>query len=296
MLLWFWRAFERREDVDLFVVGPFTGDWIPWTTVPGDTSGMRLPQKYVKTPNLPLTPGIPVMPVRAVEIQTKNWCDNPDLWLEIDAGYHFLDRPKAKVVAQLQTDPHVLRGFYNQVKSKYDYVFTMQDCYREEGEIYIPYAHDPTVHYPMRVDKEYDACLIGLHYPQRDELVQRLRMQGLKVFYDLGLIMDEYRLMFNKSKIGLNWSTLKDLNARFFEIPAMGLPMITNHVPDAEKFLVNREDYLEFETIEEAEKFVVLLLDEEGMRNRIATNGKNKIQTETYDARVQQILEVAKLI
>ena len=50
MLSYFVRALERRDDIELVTCGPFTGDWIPW----GGANGMRLPFKYVKTPNIPL--------------------------------------------------------------------------------------------------------------------------------------------------------------------------------------------------------------------------------------------------
>ena len=53
MASYFWRAFKRRDDVDLFVVGPFTDTWIPWA------GGMHLPRKYVMTPDLAL-PGVSI--------------------------------------------------------------------------------------------------------------------------------------------------------------------------------------------------------------------------------------------
>ena len=85
------------------------------------------------------------------------------------------------------------------------------------------------------VDKIYDACLIGLQYPTRNELVGRLHSHGLQVKYTTGEIFDEYRLSYNQSKIALNWSTLQDIPARFFEGMALGLPVVCNIVPDIEK-------------------------------------------------------------
>lgn len=64
----------------------------------------------------------------------------------------------------------------------------MQKFYMQSGEFYLPYAYDEKLFYPMpEVEKIYDACSTGLHYPQRDAfLVQRLRSRGLNVYYSIG--------------------------------------------------------------------------------------------------------------
>ena len=46
MMKYFITALQRREDIELFTVGPFTGTYIPWA------GGMQLPAKYVKQPDL----------------------------------------------------------------------------------------------------------------------------------------------------------------------------------------------------------------------------------------------------
>ena len=50
---YFRRALERREDVDLKVCGPYTGNWIPWM------GGMELPQKYAKPIDIPFSAIVP---------------------------------------------------------------------------------------------------------------------------------------------------------------------------------------------------------------------------------------------
>ena len=124
MLHWFWRAFERREDIELFVTGPFFDDWIPWS------GGLTLPKKYVKVPHFPLPRNMNNIPSTLVEAQLP-W--KPDLWLEIDAGWHFNNKPNANIVAHIQTDPHVLKDFYKIPKARSDFVFCMQTPYMENG-------------------------------------------------------------------------------------------------------------------------------------------------------------------
>jgi spore maturation protein CgeB len=175
----------------------------------------------------------------------------------------------------------------------------MQDIYRTPDEIYLPYAADDTVHYPMpEVNKVYDACLIGLQYPTRNELVARLRSHGLSVKYMTGEVFDEYRLSYNQSKIALNWSTLNDVPARFFEGMAMKLPMVSNIVPDIEKLgFIEGKDFMGFLTVDEADGKVKQLLVDEGLRSWVAENGYKKVmEKHLWKHRAKQILETAKLI
>jgi hypothetical protein len=291
MATWFWRAFERRKDIDLQIVGPFTGDYIPWNY------GMRLPQKYIRTPDVPLPQQTiqQSIPASVVEHQLP-WI--PDIFIQIDAGFHYSTRPNAGVVVHVQTDPHVLKNLYTLPKSYSDINFCMQLCYSEPGEIYLPYAADETVHYPMDVDKIYDACLIGLQYPTRNSLVDRLRSHGLNVKYTTGEIFDEYRLSYNQSKIALNWSTLDDIPARFFEGMAMNLPLVSNIVPDIEKLgFIEGTDYFGFRSLDEADNKVKQLLVDEGLRCWVAENGHKKVmEKHLWRHRVEQILKQTNLI
>ena len=89
-----------------------------------------------------------------------------------------------------------------------------------------------------------------------------------------------------------------DLNARFWEMLAMKMPMVANHVPDADTFFVDEEDYLGFDTIDDAEAQCLRLLDDEGLRETIAQTGHKKVVDghHSYDDRVQTILETVGLI
>ena len=286
---YFVRAFERRDDVELWTVGPYTGAYIPWM------HGMFLPSRYVKAPNCPLPSSLAnAHPPFASVRKDMPW--TPDLFLMIDAGWHFVDRPDGDVVARIQTDPHVLKDFYKYNRALIDYEFCMQSPYMEEGEYYLPYGYDPTIFYPMDLEKEFDACLIGLQYPQRTAWVDRLRARNLKVHYSTGAIYDENREIYNKSKLALSWSTLIDLPARVWEGLAMKLPVVTNRVPDLNKFFKEGEHYAGFSTVEEAEKQCLLLLADDEKRDKMAEAGYNAVLPHTWDARVQTILETCGLV
>jgi len=290
MMKYFIRALQRRDDVELVTVGPFTGNKIPWS------GGLTISQKYVETPKIALPERSIGQRVNYALIAPQMpW--KPDLWLQVDAGWHFADRPDANIVALVKTDPHAIQAeFYQQAKNYSDFTFNMQTPYMQPNETYLPYAYDPTVHFPMEIEKVYDACLIGLHYRQRDNLINRLRAQGLNVYYNLGDVFDEYRLRFNQSRVGLNWSSMQDLNARVFELAAMRICPIQNTVPDMRTFFVPGDHYLEFHNTDQAQRQVTAALADEDMRQEIADAAYRKVKPHTYDNRISQILETCKII
>jgi len=290
MMSYFIRAFQRREDVDLWLYGPSTSTWIPWN------NGMYINPKYVVMPDFALpASSIGINPPSAIVNTQMPW--TPDLTIQIDAGWHTKDRPRGNIVAHVQTDPHVLKNTYVIPKQYSDLNFCMQKVYSTYDEIYLPYAYDPTVHYPMpEVVKEYDACLIGLQYDKRMGLIRGLQSHNLRINSGIGLVFDEYRLAYNQSKVALSWSSLLDIPARVFEGMAMGLPLVANRLPDMPLFFEEGVDYLGFDNEQEAIKQVLSLLIDDEYSKKIATNGYNKVKNHTWDARVRTILEHTKLI
>ena len=292
MAHYFWRALERRDDIELYVTGPFFGDWIPWEY------GMRIPQRYVKQPDLPLPQQSVKMLIdpMLIEVQMPEHMRHPDLWLQVDAGWHLAKRPNAEVVALVETDPHVLKPNYDLPKSYSDFTFCMQTPYMLDGEHYLPYAYDVEAHHPEpETEKIYDACLIGLHYPQRSELVSGLQSKGYKVHYSIGEIYDEYRHIYNQSKIALSWSTLDDMPSRVWEAFAMGNLLVTNRVPDLPTFFVEDNHYLGFSNVKEGIAKVEWALSNWDKAQKIAEAGHRKVNGNSWDKRIAQILNVCRL-
>jgi hypothetical protein len=284
---WFRRVLERRTDVELWTTGPFTNDWIPWN------SGMRLPMKYVRPVDFALPSGLNEPHWSTVESQLP-W--KPDLCLQVDAGFHFFDKPNC-LTATVATDPHCLS--YDRPRSYSDKFFNMQAFYSQPNDIYLPYAFDPTMIYPdpdVKVDT--DCCLIGLHYDQRNEWIRRLRERGHSVIYDLGPIFDEYRQLNCRASIGLNWSSLNDVCARVFEIMGMQRVPVINRVPDLFSLgFTEGQEYYGFSTMQEAVSQVEHALSNPEEAHWIAQNAYNKvIQHDTWDIRIDKILRECNLI
>lgn len=283
---YFRHALEKRRDVELVTCGAYTGDSIPWG------GGMRLPMKYVKSVDLPLPRQI-TSP--SWEDVSKKLGNDFDLVLNIDAGFHLSTKPDVPYAVVL-TDPHVLEdsGWYPKVRPLADKIFNMQRYYMKNGDVYLPYACSPDHHYSMsNVEKLYDACLIGLHYEQRDKWVNALRGHGYNVHYSLGEVYDEYRTINNMSKVGLNWSSLMDINARTFEVPAMFLPLVANRLPNMEELgFIDTQNYLGFGDLDEAVHRVEWALKNHDYASAIALNGYQLVhKNHTYEQRVDQILK-----
>lgn len=289
MASYYRRALERRTDIELVTCGEFFGQFIPWN------GGMTIPMKYPNGVDIPLPQGMNRVPYSMIE-SSLPW--KPDLVLNVDAGFHFSTKPDSPY-AVVATDPHVLGDWYRDARKNADYFFNMQTSYMQDGDIFIPYGFDPFCHYPVDMEKEYDCAIVGLHYPQRDEWVSRLRALGIKVNYRIGDIFDEYREENNKAWIGLNWSSLQDVTARVFEICAMRMVPVLNRLPglDALGFEDGRH-YLGFSSMDEAVSQVQWAMSHRPQAEQVALEAYQMVHNRnfTYDNNIQTILEKTGLI
>lgn len=293
MMEYFIRALERRNDVELFLVGPYFGSYIPWG------GGMYLSDKYVRQVNVPLPTAFAqqFLPFKMIESQCPN---DIDLWLQIDAGWRFSDRPKADVTAHILTDPHVLRGQYDRVAGVNDFTFCMQSNFMRDGEHYLPYAYDPTIHFPENFEKEYDVCLVGLLYENRKQIIDRLRENGRTVFYNIGDVFDEYRIRYSKTRVALNYSSNHDLPARVWEYAAMNIPFVSNKdIPDQDTFFVPEQHYSQFSNVNDGVNKIQWMLDNYDVALDMSNCAYRKVianNFNTWDSRISQILETLRVI
>lgn len=290
ILRYFENALKRRDDIELVTAGVYTGAWIPWN------GGMNLLPKYAKSPDIPLPAnmaGAGSFNVKALAAQDDRLKD-VDLWIMVDAGLCLSEHPGYGIVAEVQTDPHVLQPHYQIARRFADHVFCMQTPYLQPGDHYLPYAYDPGVHYPIEVkEKAYDVTMIGLHYPQRNEIIDRLQRAGKTIYYNLGDAYDEYRTIYNRTRVGFNWSSKDDLVARVWELAAMKVPMVVNDVPDLRKFFTPDLDLLVAPDLMRATDYILTLCNDKNMRENLAENAYYVVTegNHTYDSRVEQILE-----
>lgn len=106
-----------------------------------------------------------------------------------------------------------------------------------DDETWLPCAADTTVFTPSAIpwaEREYDICMIGVMYPQRVQLINRLRDEGFKVFAATGLVYEEYQQAYANSRASLCISACGDLAQRFFETAAIGCLVVTDLLRDLE--------------------------------------------------------------
>ena len=288
MSRYFEKALRQRTDVDLLTIGPYTGSWIPWM------GGMNLPMKYAKHPDIELNDNHPNYGFVRDVLLPKGWV--PDIVLTIDAGIHWKERPSDGLVAHIATDPHVLN--YDFQRSISDRFFNMQRYYMQGNDLYLPYAYSHFDFYPDdKAIKDTDSVLIGMPYLQRAIWRDRLLSQGVSVIMENGPIFDEARALYNRGRIGLNWSSMLDLNCRAFELPAMKLYPVMNRVPDMNGFSFFDHCGI-FDTMDEAVDLVLWAKnhpDEAQAKAELAYKSL-LLGNHTYSDRIQQLLEDCRAI
>jgi hypothetical protein len=284
MARYFENAFRADPDVELKTCGWYTRNWIPWM------GGMLLPDKYINKPDV-IMGGQEMIGREALYPQVENVLGDwkPDMVLTLDAGIRWAVKPKVDCpVVHVATDPHALN--YDKPRGYSDFFFNMQKSYSVEGDIYLPYAYDDTWLYPCDLPDgfKYDVSLIGMPYGQRVSLVNRLRGMGLRVAFENGAIFDEYRTILNESIIGLNWSSLDDLNCRVFEIMGVGRIPVINRVTDLPLHFEEGKHYFGFSSEDEAVSQVQHALSLE----RYRYDGHELVKEKhTFKHRVKQIME-----
>ncbi len=289
MSRYFEKALKHRDDVDLLTCGVYTGAFIPWL------GGMEVPMKYAKPVDIPLPfrPDIGQVDYDLVRANLPaGWI--PDIVLCIDAGISWKHKPNQGKVVHIATDPHCLN--YDHQRTISDLFFCMQKVYSKGDDIYLPYAYSQYDHYPLGDGfiglpvKDHDCVLGGMPYEHRVQWVNELRKHGCSVLFENGPIFDEYREMNNRARIGLNWSSLDDLNARAFELAAMKLAPVMNKVTDLEASGI---ECATFTNLNEAVEAVMYLKNNDDKRIELAGDAYRSVQGNTYDARVNQVLKMA---
>lgn len=283
---YFKRSFKRRSDIDTISIGVAYGRNIPWQ------GGMVLP--YEDVPDIPIPEGD--VPWVYIESQVQQKYGKPaDVIIVFNAAYRIDGRPSHSKYLIVGTDGHCVP--YDRDRASADALFNMHEFYAQPGDVILPYAYDPEFHAPLDRPKEYDACLIGVAYEHRVQWVNALRGRGVNVCFQNGPAYKDAQELYARSTVGLNWSSLQDLNARAFEVPAMGLPLVQNTVPDLPRYF-NHTQTIGFSDnvnnrqacIQGATDAVVNLLSESEKIKSVAAAGHQAVKPHTYDARVATIL------
>ena len=106
---------------------------------------------------------------------------------------------------------------------------------KHPDETWLPCATDGTLFTPSPIpydQREYDVCCVGVMYPRRQVLIDRLRNEGFKVFAATGLVYEEYRNAYHNARMSLCVSAAGDVAQRIFETLGMGCVVLTDPLHD----------------------------------------------------------------
>lgn len=159
---------------------------------------------------------------------------------------------------------------------------------------WLPYGYDPVWHAPTAEPwekRKHDVSLLGLHYPQRTNLMNTLRDRGHKIYYDIGPCYEDAMDIYHNTRVGVNWSSLQDTTARVFELMAFRIVPVLNRVPDLMDMFEDGRDYLGFDSQTEAVEQVERALADQEFSDIIAHNALEAVRPHTWDARIETILE-----
>lgn len=276
---YFRAAFRRNAEVTVVSAGPSAGNWIQWN------GGMTLP--YADEPDIALPPGPATIEQLEREIEAR-YGQAPDAYVQIGGPYHVGGRPRHGKNLFIATDAHVVD--YETQRSLADHFFNMHRQYSRPGDIWLPYCADPVHNAPLELlEPEYDVCLIGAFYPNRQRIASRLHAEGMRVHLVNGPCFGDAREIYAKTCIGWNDPLHDDLNMRSFELKHMGLPVVERWVPDLDAFF-GAEETLAYRSDDECVDYCKSLLGDPAKRKLLAANGQRAARGHTYDERVSQIL------
>lgn len=275
------------------VVGSYMGDEVPW---PGGT--FKYP-KYDFGVDLRLPP-VSDFPLDAV----LDYFDGvPDIILQAgDVEWLSGKAPYGVKNIIIGTDPHVI-NYEERLKDADDfwcmqyYYLTKQFPQTHQNYKWLPYGYYPGVHKRTNEShRPWDVVFCGLPYGNRQEFIDEMSSRGYKAKSKLGLIYHEYVEFYNEGKIAFNWSSKRDLPARFWEGLAMGNLVLTNRVEELGyiKDMYGFEEdvhYVAYSDMDEAIAKAEFHLKDPFLLEKIARQGYNKVQPFTYGYHLRRLLE-----
>ena len=159
----------------------------------------------------------------------------------------------------------------------------------------------------LNVPKLYDVSFIGRCYGEREEFVETLKREGIRVStFGQGWKGNSSRVsqadlirIYNRSKISLNLSSASEkgkiqIKGRDFEAPGCGSLLLTKDTPEISEYFIPGEEIITYQDANDAAEKVRYYLGNEEERARIAKKGYERvIKAHTMENRFFQIFEFA---
>ena len=211
------------------------------------------------------------------------------------------------------SDAHINENAYKyrmETAKKFDTVFVAQEEFIEsfvrdgvdrKKIFYMPHAFEPDCYKPTEIINKWDWCFIG--HPNsmhRIDLLDRLckEFPNWYVGWRNAAVpgynaLDDIAYKMSQTKVGVNYSVNKDLNMRVFETMGTKTCLLTDDIPDIKDLFEDGKHLVLFSSIDEAVEKMKWLLEDDTVRNSIATTGYQEVLSKhTYKHRAEQMLKV----
>ena len=160
---------------------------------------------------------------------------------------------------------------------------------------WLPLACDPEIHQPVEVKKDVDLVFVGHPVGER----RRALIDQLKARFPNSLfcqaLFEEMAAAYSRGRLGFNCGVADDLNMRLFEIPAHGIPLITNDVQDngLEELFTVGTHILTYRTDDALYGLIDRLLEDDKLRQDTGRAGyEHVLAHHTYLHRMRRLLHV----
>jgi hypothetical protein len=201
-----------------------------------------------------------------------------------------------------EIDNHLVRGQNKDYYDLMDKVYIPQESYKDNYPVLktdiLPLAVDPDLHKRIEgVPIKYDIGFIGNDtYPERRELLELMerKYKVLRTTTPPGL---PYSEALSSCALTFNRSMDKDINMRFFESIATGRLLLTDYLPQQDKYATNHAHYEAYTDWKDLDEKVSYYLANESEREQIGKDGAEHIKTyHTYKHRLEKILQDFNLL
>jgi GT2 family glycosyltransferase/tetratricopeptide (TPR) repeat protein/2-polyprenyl-3-methyl-5-hydroxy-6-metoxy-1,4-benzoquinol methylase len=224
-----------------------------------------------------------------------------DLFLFIDDGLDYPIPAHCRPRAAWAIDTHIALSRSIQRFGDADHLFAAQKngaaaLQQATGRKvhWLPLGCDPEIHRPIPNEaKCHDVGFVG-HVIGRDRerLLNELAQRYPSSWFGQALFDDMCR-MYARSRVGFNCSVADDLNMRLFEIPACGIPIVTNHIESNgldELFDIGKH-LLTYHSDDDLFSCIDRLLNDRGFAEQVAVAGHRRVlQNHTYHHRMVSLL------
>jgi len=211
--------------------------------------------------------------------------------------YYAYDDPRPWIFLQ-----HTLDA---EVHVDYDIVFSAHKkfvkIYENLGakSYWLPFAADPRINRPWKVNKDLDLLFIG-NIPSGSkrarilfELLKWIKGIGKKLSFMIArAFLHDYAYLINRAKIVLNISTWNELTMRIFEVLGSGSFLLTDENEEVKELFIPRQHLDIFKSFEDLKDKILYYLENDSERANIAAQGHKYVYANhTYRHRALFILK-----